>query len=359
MLHGPPLAHDKPAGDRFGHYPVRAMDRDRWILSHRVGRQEVSAFVPHGFFAEKERADTGQIISVATVLLTNRECPWRCLMCDLWKTTLSNTVPEGAIPAQIDYAFSKLRISSQEPGFQQLKLYNGGSFFDRAAIPPADYQAIADRVSRFDRVIVECHPSLVRERAIDFRDQLARSSAQNRTTERKPIVLEVAMGLETVHPEVLERLNKRMTLDQFERAAKFLERNGMALRAFVLVKPPFLDEVEGRRWAERSIDFAFGAGAGVVSLIPTRSGNGAMEELERQGLFSPPRLATLEAVQAYGIGLRKGRVFADTWDLERFSDCPACFPARRKRLETMNVEQRVLPPVTCACRAEAGNAGKT
>ena len=34
--------------------------------------------------------------------------------------------------------------------------------------------------------------------------------------------LEIAMGLETVHPEVLRRLNKRMTLDDFERATTFL-----------------------------------------------------------------------------------------------------------------------------------------
>ena len=32
--------------------------------------------------------------------------------------------------------------------------------------------------------------------------------------------LEVALGLETVHPEVLARLNKQMTLDDFARAVR-------------------------------------------------------------------------------------------------------------------------------------------
>ncbi len=70
---------------------------------------------------------------VATVFLTNRECPFRCLMCDLWRNTLTETVPVGAIPAQIDHALLRL------PPAKQLKLYNSGSFFDPHAIPPQDY----------------------------------------------------------------------------------------------------------------------------------------------------------------------------------------------------------------------------
>ena len=31
---------------------------------------------------------TGGCVDVATLFLTNRECPFRCLMCDLWKNTL-------------------------------------------------------------------------------------------------------------------------------------------------------------------------------------------------------------------------------------------------------------------------------
>ena len=45
--------------------------------------------------------------------------------------------------------------------------------------------------------------------AFDFRDML------------KP-ELQVAMGLETVHPEILRKLNKRMTLEDFENTVKFL-----------------------------------------------------------------------------------------------------------------------------------------
>ena len=121
---------------------------------------------------------------VATIFLTNRECPFRCLMCDLWRNTLSETVPLGAIPAQIDHALLKL------PPARQLKLYNSGSFFDPQAIPPADYGAIAQRANRFERLIVENHPALTGDACLRFRDLLSGK-------------LEIAMGLETAHPEVL------------------------------------------------------------------------------------------------------------------------------------------------------------
>ncbi|MBI3417864.1 MAG: radical SAM protein [Verrucomicrobia bacterium] len=319
-------------------YPDQPHECDRWILAKRGPRESLDPRRPHAFLLEEERAESGDIISVATIFLTNRECLWRCLMCDLWKHTLRETVPPGAIPEQIEFALEQLCAQAPaEVVTRHIKLYNSGSFFDPRAIPPADHPAIAEQIRSFERVIVECHPSLVNDSCLRFRNQLAGQ-------------LEVAMGLETAHPGVLAKLNKRMTLQQFSHAAKFLRANRIALRVFVLVKPPFLDEAEALDWARRSIDFAFDCGASVVSLIPTRFGNGALEALAALGEFSPPKLAALEAALAYGIDLRRGRVFADTWDLEKFSDCPRCFAPREARLREMNLRQIKLPPIVCtAC----------
>lgn len=314
-------------------YPANPRERGRWITARRSGRHAVDPARPYAFLVEQERAESGAVVPVATVLLTNRECPWRCLMCDLWKNTLTDSVPPGAIPAQIDLALATL------PPARHIKLYNSGSFFDPRAIPPEDHAAIARRVRAFERVIVECHPALVGQPALRFRDLLGGQ-------------LEVAMGLETVHPEVLPRLNKQMTLEQFSRAAAFLRQHGIALRGFILVKPPFLDETAALEWAQRSIAFAFDCGATAVSLIPTRGGNGALEALAQRGEFSPPKLGTLEAAVAHGISRQRGRVFADLWNLEQFSDCAACFTARRQRLERMNRTQTTEPPVRCALCAE-------
>jgi radical SAM enzyme (TIGR01210 family) len=295
---------------------------------------------PNGFLAEEERGPDGRVVRGAVVFLTNRRCPWRCLYCDLWKHTTPQPVPMGAIPAQIDYALAQFEADEPPPA-GQIKLYNHGSFFDRGAIPPEDYPAIAARVRAFQRVVVESHPALIGERALRFRDLL---SGQ----------LEVAMGLETAHPEVLARLNKRMTLDQFARAAGFLTDHGIDVRAFILVQPPFLAEAEAIEWAVRSVAFAFACGVSVAVLIPTRGGTAELEALSARGEFTPPRLTTLEAAQEQGIRLARGRVFADTWDLERFASCRECLPARVWRMHEMNLLQDCLPPVPCAC----GGAGR-
>ncbi len=300
---------------------------DAWIVSRRPAREKLDPYLPYEYFVEDERSADGVVVPVATVFITNKECPFRCVMCDLWRNTLTESVPVGAIPAQIDHALRML------PPAKQLKLYNSGSFFDPHAIPAQDYAAIAQRANHFDRLIVENHPALTGDACLRFRDLLACG-------------LEVAMGLETAHPEVLGRLNKRMTLDQFSTAARFLRRNGIHLRVFILVQPPYLPAVEARYWAERSLDFAMEQGATAAVLIPTRGGNGAMEELMVSGQFEPPSLETLEAAMEYGLSLKAGRVFADLWGLSE--RCAYCHPQRLARLRQMNLQQVFLDKISCA-----------
>ena len=333
-----------PLADLVFALPQRPAERDRWILDQRGPRNPVDPFIPHAFLAEQEPDDTGTIVPVATIFLTNRECPWRCTMCDLWRNTLAEPTPPGAIPAQIEYALEQLRVPHpchvppldvHRVGSQHIKLYNSGSFFDPHAIPPEDHLAIADQLRAFDRVIVECHPALIHDACLRFRDLL---SGQ----------LEIAMGLETAHPDVLEKLNKRLTLDQFKAAADFLRVNSIALRVFILVQPPFMVPEESVHWAERSLDFAFDSGATAATLIPTRGGNGAMESLAAAGDFIPPSLSALEDSVDYGITLKRGRVFADLWDLPRATDCLHCREARIARLRAIALSQTIAPRVRCA-----------
>jgi radical SAM enzyme (TIGR01210 family) len=309
-------------------YPASNAERNKWIVSRRPQRAILNPQRPYAFCLEEEPSADGEIVPVATIFLTNRECPWRCLMCDLWRNTLVEETPPGAIPAQIDYALKRLSTA------REIKLYNSGSFFDSHAIPIADYPVIARSVQSFQRVIVECHPALIGPRIFEFRNQLAGR-------------LEIAMGLETVHPDVLSRLNKGMTLKQFSDAAAWLRKNEIDLRVFILVQPPFMGETEALEWAERSLDFAFDCGATVASLIPTRGGNGALDELQRVGEFSPPRMKTIEAAANYGLGLKRGRVFVDLWDLQKSHACQSCHAARVSRLSEMNLHQVILPSVSC------------
>ncbi len=304
-----------------------------WITAQRPARTSaLDVNRPHAFFLEKERTESGKVADSGVILLTNKECPWRCLMCDLWKNTVTTSVPPGAIPSQIEFSLDAWR--NQGATVEQIKLYNSGSFFDSAAIPPGDYPDIADKIAFAKNVVVESHPRLVGHRAWRLRDLLAGS-------------LEVAMGLETAHPGILERLNKKFTLTHFADAARFLCNERIQVRAFILVKPPFMDEEESLEWAIKSADFAFSCGANVVSLIPTRPGNGAMDRLFESGEWSPPKLSSLEKAFQSALALHQGRVFADTWNFEMFSSCAVCFESRLRRLREINLTQRDSPLIQC------------
>jgi len=306
---------------------------DSWVLAQRGDRPVRDPWRPSGCLVEQEPLPDGRIVDVGVIFLANRECPFRCLMCDLWKYATPERVPNGAIPRQIETALAEL------PPLRHLKLYNAGNFFDAQAIPAADLPRVADLLQDFDRVIVECHPKLIDRRCLQFRDRLRGR-------------LEIAMGLETTHPDVLPRLNKRMTLDDFAHAARFLTSNGIGVRAFILLRPPFLTEREGVDWARRSIAFAFQVGVGLAVVIPTRGGNGAMERLAERGLFHPPSLRSLEDVLAWGIEQCRGIVLGDLWDAASLAHCSLCGEKRLARLARMNLEQAVLPLVPCRCEAD-------
>lgn len=299
---------------------------DAQIVAARPPKNAVDIRRPYAFLVEPEHQVNGCVEDVAVLFLTNRECPYRCLMCDLWKNTTDETVPIGAIPEQIDFALRELTPA------RHIKLYNSGNFFDPSAIPPADYPAIAMRVKDFSTVIVENHPQMCGTRVPMFLDALRAAGSKAN--------LEVAMGLETVHPRVLPLLNKRLTTDAFRLACDGLHSLGVTTRAFVLLRPPTLTEEEGLGWAERSAEFAFDCGVGTVTVIPTRPGNGIMEHLEADGLFSPPSLASIEAILEVGLAMRRGRFFVDLWDAERFTNGAFDSSERIERLRQMNLTQQ-------------------
>jgi radical SAM enzyme (TIGR01210 family) len=304
---------------------------NQWVKSKRGPKNPVKPHRPYAFHVEDERNASGAVEKVATIFLSNRECPFQCLMCDLWKNTTDTKVTPGDIIQQISYALARL------PAANSIKLYNSGNFFDGNAIPVSEYPSIAQMLEGYNRVIVENHPKLINEHTFRFNELL------------KP-TLEVAMGLETSNPEVLQKLNKRMTLEDYVNAVSLLNQHDIKSRSFILLKTPFMDETEGIFWAKRSIDFALNTGVETAVIIPTRYGNEALNELGRLGFFSPPDIRSLEEVVSYGIALKSGNIFADLWDIERFSSCSKCLVSRKNRLGKMNITQTIYPEISCSCQ---------
>lgn len=299
----------------------------------RPARNLVNPDIPYHFLHEQEPDKDGNLQKINTIFLTSKECTFRCVMCDLWKNTLKGPTPPGAILKQINYALDKL------PKADVIKLYNNGNFFDQKAIPLSDYPGIIDRLHSYRRVIVENHPKLCGQACLEFNEKLSGK-------------LEIAMGLETIHPEILPKLNKQLTPEDFKKAVTFLETHEIQMRAFILLNPPFLtDEKENIEWTLKTVKFAFDCGVGCCSIIPTRPGNGMMEALQKLGHYVPPSLNVLEAVFENALDLKQGRVFVDTWDIALLSYCNQCFNKRKHRLVEMNLSQKNRQRIACSCHS--------
>ncbi len=303
---------------------------DLEIRSLRPPKAQVDPYTAQGSVIEDERRPGGKIERAITVFLTGAECPFTCSFCDLWRFTIDGPTQPGAIPQQL----MKVVSSFREPVPDRIKLYNASNFFDERAVPSKDLPAIASLTNMFHSVTVESHASTIGRRTLDFARQISGR-------------LEVAIGLETIHPVALSRLNKRLDLDQFDRATQLLGDHNIDIRVFVLLGTPFIPKNESMEWTMRTVEYAVARGASVVSIIPVRGGNGEMERLERIGQFIPPSISELERALDECLGETTSVVNVDLWDVDRLSHCEHCMTHRVERLQRMNFTGRVEPRSDC------------
>lgn len=350
----------------------------KFLRSLRGAKQHLASDRSQGYNIELEPDGTGNLVSCATIFLTGSECRFTCSMCDLWQYTLDTETSPRSLPMQLERSLQE--IASEQQDVRCVKLYNASNFFDVMNIPESDLASLATLVRSFERVVVENHPLLFRKASIldavkSFASQLDGA-------------LEIAMGLESVHPEAMQLLNKQMTLDDFQSAAKCLRELGISSRAFVLLQPPGDSPDESVEWSVRACEFAWDCGVRHCSIIPTRVASGWLTQIQALNQWQPPTAQQLE--QSLKLALRRlhgdtprtgtphssiqnvswdskakdrGRIVtADLWDWGRLNGCcELCRDARRHRMEAMNAQQSTDPIETnatgqlnVACGCEIG-----
>jgi archaeosine synthase beta-subunit len=312
-----------------------ATSLDREIRSLRPPKARVDAYAAHGSVLDEERRPGGKIERALTVFLTGAECPFTCSFCDLWKWTLDGPTPPGALTRQLESVLQSL----DDPRPDRIKLYNASNFFDPRAVPPEDLLGIASLVAPFAAITVESHANTIGPKTLAFARQISGR-------------LEVAVGLETIHPVAGAQLNKRLDLARFDSAARFLSANGIDLRVFALLGAPFVPAEETVAWTVRTVEYSVERGASVVSIIPVRGGNGEMERLQALGHFTPPTFAQLEESLDLCLQFTSAVVTADLWDVDRLPACGHCRVERVERLRRLNVGGGAEPRISCnACGA--------
>lgn len=284
----------------------------------------------------------GGEVETTTVFLTGAECQFRCTMCDLWKYTSLVNTPAGAIPFQLSQVLNAENSTKR----RWLKLYNASNFFDSRSVPQEDLCAIAEYCKSFERVIVENHPRLCDNRMKEFAQAIGGQ-------------LEVAMGLETVHPKAMTALNKGMSLGNFDRAVECCFGFGIDVRVFVLLHPPGIAISESIEWTWKTVAYALERNVRHVSIIPVRAGNGWVDRLIHSGEYQLPTAAMVrrlfEGLKTCDWNIPTSSVVEfDLWNWDNLNGgCTVCRPILKEHIAQCNRTQVLRPfseiKIDCEC----------
>jgi len=239
---------------------------------------------PVATWYEADLFHTQQIQALAIILRTSG-CSWArnhggCTVCGYTQDSALNPPQFDHIKAQISVALQKAKSTP----ISVIKIFTSGSFFDETEIPPITRQYILEQLSdlpHLQNVILETRPEYVQSENLDEAKRILGN-----------ISLEIAIGLETSNDQIRETcIHKGFTYQDFIRAAKLIRSQECDLRAYLLLKPPFLTEQEAIDDSITSAISAVSDGATTVSINPITIHAGTLiERLWLQKYYRHPWL---------------------------------------------------------------------
>lgn len=228
----------------------------------------VAVWSEHEPYNGKERA--------FVVVLRTHGCFWfyhsGCSMCGYFSDTNPSPVDGKSILRQVEKARMKYRNE------KVVKIYNSGSFFDPNEIDGETRMKLIESFPEAERIIVETRPEFITEKNLEMlRDQRER--------------IMIAVGLESSNDRVLKySINKGFDSSTFIERAVLAKSMGFSIKTYILLKPPFLTEMQA---IEDSVNSAFFASSvsDLISLNPVNVQNYTLvEKLWNDGYYRPPWL---------------------------------------------------------------------
>ena len=225
-----------------------------------------------------------------TIILNTGGCRWAraggCTMCGyVAESVEGGSVPHEALMDQIQVCLDHEAENADEPA-DLIKIYTSGSFLDEREVSAETRRAIAETFADRERIVVESLPDFVEaDRVSDFTDV--------------GLETDVAVGLETATDRVRhDCVNKYFEFADFEDACAEARSVGAGVKAYLLLKPPFLAEPEAAADMIDSIErCAEVEGCHTVSMNPCNVQRYTMvDELFFEGGYRPPWLWTVAHV---------------------------------------------------------------
>ena len=243
---------------------------------------------PVTFWIKKDRL-INEVGKEFTIILRTKGCNWAldarggCSMCGYIQDANIETFSPDLIIKQINYAFeSKKKEIDVDNNNYIVKIFNSGSFFDDNEISENIrrhiYQKI-DEIHNVKEVVVESRVNYITyEKLIEMRDRL------------KEKYVEIGIGLETASDYIRNNyINKGLLLDEFIHIVNLCKKCGVGVKAYLLFKPPFLNEQGAIDDCVNSIRSLIDLKVNTISINPLNIQKGTLAEyLWRQNRYRPP-----------------------------------------------------------------------
>ncbi|UCG69312.1 MAG: archaeosine biosynthesis radical SAM protein RaSEA, partial [Thermoplasmata archaeon] len=244
------------------------------------------------WWVEKDVIDD-EIVDAFVMILRTRGCAWAqkggCSMCGYINDAAQTKVSEE----DILYQFSELMRHYNGEKF--VKIYTSGSFFDEEELPKNVQDKILEITSKkTDKIIVETRPEFVKKERLKGRDYL-----------------EVALGLESASDFVLKNsINKGFTLEDYKKAAGTIKDSGLNVKTYLLIKPPFLTEMEAIEDAVKSAEI-INDFTDTISFNPVNiQRNTLVEKLQKNAEYRAPWLWSVVEVLRQSSRFKSGRIIS-------------------------------------------------
>ncbi|QDX40566.1 archaeosine biosynthesis radical SAM protein RaSEA [Salarchaeum sp. JOR-1] len=261
----------------------RGMDAHNKVMRELRGERD-ETYDPHEptrVWIDEDNTPSGVYQSL-TIILNTGGCRWAraggCTMCGYVAESVEDgSVEHEALMDQIQVCLDHEAENAEETS-GLVKIYTSGSFLDEREVPAETRKAIAETFSDRERIVVESLPDFVQEdRVRDFVDV--------------GLETDVAVGLETANDRVRhDCVNKYFDFADFEDAALEAKEAGAGVKAYLLMKPPFLAEGEAVQDMKDSIRACADVeGCHTVSMNPCNVQRYTMvDQLHFRGGYRPP-----------------------------------------------------------------------
>jgi hypothetical protein len=220
--------------------------------------------------------------SSLTIILDTGGCRWAraggCTMCGyVSESENAEGVSHEALVSQIEGAIEYEAEHADSPA-EMVKLYSSGSILDDREVGQETRADIAERFADRERIVIESLPDFVTEPRLEPFLEAG-------------LATDVAIGVETATDRVRrDAVNKYFDFEAVAAAAETAHAAGAGVKAYLLLKPPFLTESEAIADAVDSIE-RLAPLAHTISLNPTTvMADTLVEELYYDGGYRPPWL---------------------------------------------------------------------